>query len=156
MEVSVGVYKTCAPQDFLFLTQITQQYLDVVTTGGGGGGGRRDWVGPELWWKKHRTKMKETQISLLYPKNFLADWRIRKQLTTCVKITYGTLTWQQHICCGDFFKTWSKNSAITFHSRENRNAVAHKTLQGPIQCEIHPIITRLISFIRNRVLRCDL
>ena len=31
MEVSVGVYETCVLLVFLFLTQITEQYLDVVT-----------------------------------------------------------------------------------------------------------------------------
>ncbi len=32
MEVSVRVYETCVLLVFLFLTQITEQYLDVVTT----------------------------------------------------------------------------------------------------------------------------
>lgn len=32
MEVSVGVYETCVLLVFLFLTQITEQYLDVVRT----------------------------------------------------------------------------------------------------------------------------
>lgn len=32
MEVSVGVYKTYVLLVFLLLTQITEQYLDVVTT----------------------------------------------------------------------------------------------------------------------------
>lgn len=31
MEVSVGVYETCVLLVFLFLTQITEQYLDMVT-----------------------------------------------------------------------------------------------------------------------------
>lgn len=31
MEVSVRVYETCVLLVFLFLTQITEQYLDVVT-----------------------------------------------------------------------------------------------------------------------------
>lgn len=32
MEVPVGVYETCVLRAFLFLTQITEQYLDVMTT----------------------------------------------------------------------------------------------------------------------------
>lgn len=32
MEVPVGVYETCVLLVFLLLTQITEQYLDVVTT----------------------------------------------------------------------------------------------------------------------------
>lgn len=41
MEVSVGVYETCVLLLFLFLTQITEQYLDVVTAGVGGERGGR-------------------------------------------------------------------------------------------------------------------